>query len=73
MCVLVADYLCCKVAGLDTGSVLVAKKKKKEMLRKEVACVDYAYFVDASTVEKCLSALRWSSHKANSGMCSFHN
>lgn len=62
MCVLVAQC----VAGLDMSCVLVARKEKYLI---ETMCVDCAYFVDALKVEKCLSALKRSNHKANSGGC----
>lgn len=65
MCVLVAQC----VAGLDVSCVLVAKKERCSI---EAMCVDCAYFVDAPKAEKCLSALKCSSHKANSGVCGSH-
>lgn len=61
MCVLVAQC----IAGLDMNYVLVARKDSCSI---EVMCVDCST-IDASKVEKCLSALKCSNHKANSGGC----
>lgn len=49
----------------------MAKTERCSIEAMSVDCVDCAYFVDAPEAEKCLSAVKRSSHKANSGGCGF--